>query len=103
VLNKKLSLVINAITKDNFQNQAYLNYTAFNFYLNKTTTFNLIINTITDEIFNIVYNLVYLDSIPCDSYFNGLIALNTVTNNIITSTNFNVILSQVCLCNSYFN
>jgi hypothetical protein len=91
VLNKKLSLAINAITEDNFQNSAYLDYTAFNSYLNKTTTFNLITNTIINKIFNIVCNLVYLNVISCDSYFNGLIALNTIVNGIITSTNFNVI------------
>jgi hypothetical protein len=91
MLNKKLSLTINAIAKDNFQNQAYLDYIAFDFYLNKTITFNLIINIITDKIFNIVYNLVYPDFIPYDSYFNRLITLNTVANGIIISTNFNVI------------
>jgi hypothetical protein len=56
-----------------------------------------------DEIFNIIYNPVYLDSIPCDSYFNKLIALNTVADSIIISTNFNIIPSQVCPYNSYFN
>jgi hypothetical protein len=44
-----------------------------------------------DEIF--IYNLVYLDFISCDSYFNGLMALNIVADGIIASTNFNVILS----------
>jgi hypothetical protein len=103
VLNKKLSLAINIIAKDNFQNQAYLDYITFDSYLNKTITFDLVTNTITDKIFNIVCNLVYPDSIPCDSYFNRPIAFDTVANGIITSTNFDVILSQVCLCNSYFN
>lgn len=61
----------------------------------------MVTNTIADEIF--VRNLVYLDSIPYDSYFDGLIALNTVADGIIVSTNFNVILSQVCPCDSYFD
>lgn len=103
MLNKKLSLAIDAIVKDNFQNQTYSDYTTFDSYLNKTTTLNLVTNTITDKIFDIIYNLVYLGFIPCDSYFDGLIALNTVAYSIIASTNFNVILSQVCLCDSYFN
>jgi hypothetical protein len=79
------------MVEDNFQNQACLDYLAFDSYLNEIATFNLIINTMTDEIFDIVRNLVYLDSIPCGSYFNGLITLNTVADSIIASTNFDVI------------
>jgi hypothetical protein len=54
-------------------------------------TLNLVTNTIVDEIFDIIYNLVYLDSIPYDSYFDKLIALNTIADSIIASTNFDVI------------
>jgi hypothetical protein len=103
VLNKKLSLVIDTIVEDNFQNQAYPDYIAFDSYLNEIIIFNLVTNTIVDEIFNIIRNLVYPDSISCDFYFNGLIALNTIVDGIIVSTNFNIIPSQVYSCNSYFN
>jgi hypothetical protein len=102
VLNEKLSLAIDAMTEDNFQNQAYPDY-AFDSYLNDTTTFNLVTNTMADEIFDIVRNPVYPDSIPCDSYFDGPMALNTVADGIIASTNFDVIPSQVCPCDSYFD
>jgi hypothetical protein len=63
----------------------------------------LVTNTITDEIFNIIRNPVYLDSILYNSYFDKLIALNTVADSIIASINFNVIPSQVCPYDSYFN
>ena len=103
MLNEKLSLVIDAMAEDNFQNQAYLDYVAFDSYLNETTIFNLVTNTMADEIFDIVRNPVYLDSIPCDSYFDGPMALNTLADGIIASTNFDVIPSQVCPCDSYFD
>jgi hypothetical protein len=91
------------MAEDNFQNQACPDYVAFDSYLNETTTFNLVTNTMTDEIFDIVRNPVYPDSVPCDSYFNGPMALNTVADGIIASTNFDVIPSQVCPCDSYFD
>jgi hypothetical protein len=91
------------MAEDNFQNQACLDYAAFDSYLNETTTFNLVANTMTDEIFDIVRNPVYPDSILCDSYFDGPMALNTVADGIIASTNFDVIPSQVCPCDSYFD
>ncbi|KAF4634592.1 hypothetical protein G7Y89_g3521 [Cudoniella acicularis] len=57
----------------------------------------------TDEIYDIVRNPVYPDSILCDSYFDGPMTLNTVADGIIASTNFDIILSQVCPCDSYFD
>jgi hypothetical protein len=103
VLNKKCDLAINTIAEDNFQNQAYLNYIAFNSYLSEATTFNSATNTMADKTFGIIYNPVYPDFITCNSYFDGPMALITTIDGIIASTNFDIILSQVCPCNSYFN
>jgi hypothetical protein len=102
VLNEKCGLAIDTMAEDNFQNQAYPGYAAFDSYLNEATTFNSATNTIADEIFDIIRNLVYPDSITCDSYFDGPMALNTVADGIIASTNFDIIPSQVCP-DSYFD
>jgi hypothetical protein len=94
------------MAEDKFQNQAYLGYTAFDSYFDGVTISNSATNTIADEAFGIVRNPVYLvypDSIPCDSYFDRPIALNSMADGIIASTNFDVILSQVCPCDSYFD
>jgi hypothetical protein len=90
------------MAEDNFQNQAYLDYAAFDSYLNEATTFNSATNTMAHETFDIIRNPVYPDSITCDSYFDGPMALNTVADGIIASTNFDIIPSQVCPCDSYF-
>ncbi len=82
------------MTEENFQNQACPDYAAFDSYLNETTTFNLVTNTMTDEMFNIVRNPVYPNSILHDSYLDGPMPLNTVADGIIASTNFDVIPSQ---------
>ena len=55
-----------------------------------------------NKTFNIIYNPVYPDSITYNSYFNRLIAFNTIVDSIIANINFNIIPSQVYSCDSYF-
>jgi hypothetical protein len=101
--DEKFSLEIDAMAEDKFQNQAYLDYAAFDSYLNEATTFNSATNTMADETFDIIRNPVYPDPITCDSYFDGLMALNTVADGIIASTNIDIVPSQVCPSDSYFD
>jgi hypothetical protein len=89
------------MAEDNFQNQAYLDYSAFDSCLNEATTFNSATNTMADETFDVICNPIYSDPITCDSYFGGPMALNTVADGgIIASTNFEIIPSH---CDSYFD
>jgi hypothetical protein len=91
------------MAEDNFQYQAYLDYAAFDSYLNEATIFDSATNTMADETFDIIRNPAYPDPITCDSYFDGLLALNTVADSIIASTNIDIVPSQVCPCNAYFD
>lgn len=100
MLYEKCGQVTDTIAEDDFQNQAYLDYAAFDSYLNKATTFNSATNTIADKTFNIIRNPVYPDSITCDSYFDRPMALNTIADGIIASTNFDIIPSHY---DSYFD
>jgi hypothetical protein len=90
------------MAEDNFQNQAYPDYASFDSYLNEASTF-MATNTMVDETFDVIHNPVHPDSITSDSYFDGPMALNTVADGIIASTNFDIIPSQVCPCDSYFD
>jgi hypothetical protein len=101
--DEKFSLAIDAMAEDNLQNQAYLDYAAFDSYLNEATIFNSATNTMADETSDIIRNPVYPDPITCDSYFDGLMTLNTVADGIIASTNIDIVPSQVCPCDSYFD
>ena len=101
--NEKCGLEIDTMAEDNFQNSAYLDYVAFDSYLNEATTFNSATNTMVDETFDIIRNPVYPDSITSESYFDGPVTLNTTADGIIANTNFDIIPSQVYPCDSYFD